>query len=506
IIANLRRKLKGEYFQRMVPWYRGFQGNIEAVGEGKYKITGIIVKKDDTTVEITELPVGTWTQTYKEFLEELMSSEKGGSFIKDYKEYHTDTRVHFLVNLTLDNMRKAEAEGLENKFKLIVYVDTSHMVCFDTNSKIRAYANELEIMEEFYHMRLKFYDRRKAHLLKQLQHNCEQLENRVRFITEVNDDKMKLRNRRKADIIKDLAKKGYRQFLPKDKKEINVADPDHESEENTEGDEAEGYNYLLNMSIYHMTFEKVEHLKADLANKRKEIVELSDKTISQLWLQDLSDLEEEWQRNCEEHEVLMKSATPIQQKTKRQRKKPVVNLAGDVADKSLSKSASAPLEGMEQEADHKANTKAPRKSKSTIPSDNKPPEEDIDVKTPTKDMVYELVVKEEGDGEAGPVLVKGYAKLSEVSLNEDDEIDGNVDMDGATKASTSEVQKVEEGIGVGNGLKPKRKATQNTSSIKAQDPSQLSDMDIDEDNQATPKAEYIPKKPRGRPKTSKTTS
>ncbi|KAG8952690.1 DNA topoisomerase 2, partial [Tulasnella sp. 419] len=44
-------------------------GTIEKTGEGKFTVNGIVKKLDDQTVEITELPIGTWTQSYKEQLE-----------------------------------------------------------------------------------------------------------------------------------------------------------------------------------------------------------------------------------------------------------------------------------------------------------------------------------------------------------------------------------------------------------------------------------------------------
>jgi len=48
------------------PWYKGFKGTVEPFGESRYMISGEISIISDTTVEITELPIGTWTQAYKE--------------------------------------------------------------------------------------------------------------------------------------------------------------------------------------------------------------------------------------------------------------------------------------------------------------------------------------------------------------------------------------------------------------------------------------------------------
>lgn len=69
----------------MHPWYRGFNGLITK-GEkekDKYKCTGIIAHIDEATVEITELPVRMWTQSYKENLEAwVVGTEKVPALIK----------------------------------------------------------------------------------------------------------------------------------------------------------------------------------------------------------------------------------------------------------------------------------------------------------------------------------------------------------------------------------------------------------------------------------------
>jgi DNA topoisomerase-2 len=77
IIRNMQRMLRGESMEDMSPWYKGFRGSITPNEKepGKFDLTGCIEKVSDTTLVITELPVRTWTQSYKEFLEELMPQE-----------------------------------------------------------------------------------------------------------------------------------------------------------------------------------------------------------------------------------------------------------------------------------------------------------------------------------------------------------------------------------------------------------------------------------------------
>jgi hypothetical protein len=84
-------------------------------------------------VEITELPIKTWTQTYKEKVIEPMfdGSEKNKpQLLQDYKEYHTDTTVHFICRLKPEDMEAAERKGLHDVFFLKSSINTSNMVIF----------------------------------------------------------------------------------------------------------------------------------------------------------------------------------------------------------------------------------------------------------------------------------------------------------------------------------------------------------------------------------------
>jgi hypothetical protein len=73
--------MAGEEQESMLPWWRGFKGTIKKTGEHKYDVTGIARKVNDTTVEIIELPIHKWTQTYKAELE-VMIGEKGDGVVK----------------------------------------------------------------------------------------------------------------------------------------------------------------------------------------------------------------------------------------------------------------------------------------------------------------------------------------------------------------------------------------------------------------------------------------
>jgi DNA topoisomerase-2 len=63
VIANLRKMIIGEEPEMMHPAFYGFTGNIIAESgkkEGSYTLLGTIKRINDTTLVISELPIGTW--------------------------------------------------------------------------------------------------------------------------------------------------------------------------------------------------------------------------------------------------------------------------------------------------------------------------------------------------------------------------------------------------------------------------------------------------------------
>ncbi|GKD10926.1 DNA topoisomerase 2 [Tanacetum coccineum] len=119
IIANLIRLLEGKAMLAMLPWYRGFKGKIQPSSSNEYTTYGIKTKgKGKDALTITELPVRSWTLDYYEFLE---AASRGGKDIKYYEACNDDdTRVHFEITMTKDQMNKArqeEGEELEEERK-----------------------------------------------------------------------------------------------------------------------------------------------------------------------------------------------------------------------------------------------------------------------------------------------------------------------------------------------------------------------------------------------------
>ncbi|CAF4314644.1 unnamed protein product, partial [Adineta steineri] len=107
----------------LVPWYKNFTGEIKLLDNDRTRgvINGVCAKLDEASIEITDLPVGTWTQYYKENVLENMLHPKRNDIqpsILDYKEYHTDTTVRFVIKLSQAQFAKFHESGLHKSFRL----------------------------------------------------------------------------------------------------------------------------------------------------------------------------------------------------------------------------------------------------------------------------------------------------------------------------------------------------------------------------------------------------
>jgi DNA topoisomerase-2 len=255
IVENLRIRMADgaskEDMKPMMPWFRGFKGQTEDLGGDRYKFTGIVRQISDNEVEITELPVRYWTQDFKDKLEDIIKAEKAPSFIKDYTEYNTPDKVHFIIKLDDKHMASALAKGLEEMFKLYKTMATSNLVAFDPQGRIHKYATVLDIMEEFYHIRLRYYEKRKQYHLDELQRELDKLTNQARFIQLIIDGKLVISKKKKAVLVTELQKLGFKPFpkVADAKKAGELEEAQEDDEEGSDGEAgANDYDYLLGVS------------------------------------------------------------------------------------------------------------------------------------------------------------------------------------------------------------------------------------------------------------------
>uniref|UniRef100_A0A8C4KZR9 DNA topoisomerase 2 n=1 Tax=Equus asinus asinus TaxID=83772 RepID=A0A8C4KZR9_EQUAS len=296
IVNNIRRLMDGEEPLPMLPSYKNFKGTIEELAPNQYVISGEVAILNSTTIEISELPIRTWTQTYKEQVLEPMlnGTEKTPPLITDYREYHTDTTVKFVVKMTEEKLAEAERVGLHKVFKLQTSLTCNSMVLFDHIGCLKKYDTVLDILRDFFELRLKYYGLRKEWLLGMLGAESAKLNNQARFILEKIDGKIIIENKPKKELIKVLIQRGYDSDPVKAWKEAQQKVISWETEKSgSVTDSGPTFNYLLDMPLWYLTKEKKDELCKLRNEKEQELETLKRKSPSDLWKEDLAAFIEE---------------------------------------------------------------------------------------------------------------------------------------------------------------------------------------------------------------------
>ena len=266
---------------KFVPYYEGFKGTINEIEEHKFLIKGLYEKIGDDTVHVTELPVGTWTMSYTTYLESLMDgTDKNGkriqSQIKDFTSLSTEVSVDFTVvfpkgKLTelMNTKHDFGTDGVEKLLKLTSSVSTGNMHMFDSNIRLKKYRSVREIIDEFYHIRLGLYVKRKSFLVDQLQHKLLKLSNKAKYIQENLTGTVDLRKKTHTQVDELLTTRKY---------------------DKIDGD----YKYLTKMPMDSVTNENVEHIMKDKDNAQHELDVLMKTSEQQMWLGELDILENKY--------------------------------------------------------------------------------------------------------------------------------------------------------------------------------------------------------------------
>ncbi|KAF6730937.1 DNA topoisomerase 2-alpha [Oryzias melastigma] len=289
--------LNGEEPLPMLPNYKGFRGTIEHVMNNQYMISGEVAIIDSTTIEISELPVKTWTQAYKENVLEPMlnGTDKVPALITDYKDYHTDTTVRFVVKMTEEKLMEARLPAC-TKSSSCRAPPCNSMVLFDHTGSLKKYESVQGILKEFFELRMKYYVLRKEWLTGMLGAESSKLSNQARFILEKIQGTLVIENKPKKVLIKMLpadglrlrppSKRGrrrrrrqdaaHRLLIRTDEEEVE-AEEQQEEEEKEDQSSGPDYNYLLSMPMWFLTKEKKEELCKQRDAKMTELNTLKER-------------------------------------------------------------------------------------------------------------------------------------------------------------------------------------------------------------------------------------
>jgi DNA topoisomerase-2 len=300
IINYIKNKLNGnEDTIKIRPYYEGFNGIISIINENKYLIKGCYEVLDANSIRVTELPIGFWTDDFKEHLEELINManakpekvekgkdgekkgkkiKKNAGMIKDYKDLSTDVTIDVTITFNAGAIQELVSQtdeygcnALEKLLKLYTTQTTTNIHAFDAKEKLKKYESAEEIIEDYYPVRYGFYEIRKQNMIDSMTKELLLLGNKARYIQELIDDTLDLRKKKKDEIIKILEDKGYDKI-----------------------DDDNDYKYLVKMPMDSVSEENVARIMNDRDSKTQALEILMSKNVNQLWLEELDNLTEEY--------------------------------------------------------------------------------------------------------------------------------------------------------------------------------------------------------------------
>jgi DNA topoisomerase-2 len=301
IIAYLKNKLQQITSAdkiEFLPYYEGFTGETEKVSDTKFVFKGKYEVLEQDKIKVTELPVGYWTEDFKELLNDLQNDkDKEGKkitpVIKDVFENYTDTTVEFVITFGKGKLAELEAikgeygsNGLEKMLKLYTTSSTTNMNLFNSEDKLTKYDSVEEIIDDYYYVRLAYYDDRKEFMIDALEKELVILSNKAKYIQELINGTIDLRKKKKQEITSMLQDKDY-----------DTIDGDTE------------YKYLIRMPMDSVSEENVDKLLKEHQLKQDELERIKETTIQQMWLSELDILEHEYLEYQKEREQAQQGDT-----------------------------------------------------------------------------------------------------------------------------------------------------------------------------------------------------
>lgn len=266
LISNIKLALQGKEMTPMIPYYRGFKGTITPEDENglSFKTTGVYQESGQKLI-VTELPIGTWTQQFKEHLEKLQNDD----FIRYYNSYCTDVDVNFEVfwGEKLKKLYNSSKTKFESKMKLTSIISCRNLVAFNSENKLTKYASILDMLVEYVETRRNLYFDRKTYIIDELNKDINLLKTRVRFIEDFIENRITIIKKRKAEIEEQLVNREYPKI-------------------------EDSFDYLLKMPIYSLSLDKIDELNTKIENLESDLSIIESKTDTQLWQEDIDVIEE----------------------------------------------------------------------------------------------------------------------------------------------------------------------------------------------------------------------
>lgn len=239
----------------LTPWFNGFTGTVARNPEnGQVVVTGKLEVVNTTTIKVTELPIGTFLDQYKDHLNKL---EEAG-IIKDYEDRSTEDGFEFLVNAPRSTTC-LDYEVLLQKFKLISR-DTENFTLWNEDGVLERFDSAESVVERFVEWRVARFEDRRQKLIADTNDQIQWLSEKLAFILFYLNNVDEFKNKKKDDLIALLLKNNF----------VN-------------------YDRLLSMPMWNLTRDKIEELKKQIGEQQVLLSKLEADSAIEMYKRELKE-------------------------------------------------------------------------------------------------------------------------------------------------------------------------------------------------------------------------
>lgn len=254
IRANIIAELNDKRMKALLPWYRGFKGEIKRVEES-YMISGKLEIVNTTTIKITELPIGTYLDKYKAHLIKLENS----GLIKEFEDNSTEEIFEFIIKAPRSTTALS-LEKLYSSFNLNTKVK-ENITVWNTEWKIKNYKNVNGLIKDFVTFRLDKYEVRRLNIIKTFQEEMKWLAEKLKFIKYYLENSQSFTKKGKDALFQMLSKEGFIQI-----------------------------DRLLSLKIYSLTKDEIVKLKESIRSINADIKVMKKNTAKDMYIEELKNL------------------------------------------------------------------------------------------------------------------------------------------------------------------------------------------------------------------------
>jgi len=292
VVEALESLIRGEEPAQLVPHYNGFLGTLtieddgRILSEGRWRVFSSEGQDGPIdSVEVTELPPGTWTE---DFISDLEEKAKRTSIMMELHKCddHNDEKIHLIVaferrELALlmngkDNVTSAIGDLLNLRKRLPMSMWLYHTDEPYGHAKLTFFNDANEVLRAFYNVRLKYYELRREYLEKKLQHEADLRGAQGRFVRSCIEGSLRMQN-----LTEELLElKGFRPLR-------SLSD---------EEDDNANFNYLLNMKFRSVTPSGAEDLENKATEAAANLERLQALSVRDMWLNDLQMFREAYEK------------------------------------------------------------------------------------------------------------------------------------------------------------------------------------------------------------------